>query len=643
MEPVCLALAHSLHVSGFKVKCEAVDLQGTPSVSSSELSQRDSVHHTSGPHGSLGPESGSLPSRQDESVNSATLSSTQRVVAVITQAPPSHQDLVGMALVQLGAVCLHNRTAPDLQAAIITANRSLPPLLAVFTAVTTSVQIPGGVPLPECARGVSQHGNPCSTQGDAAPRKGSRRAGIWVPECLVVCTDTIALSRSKGKGKGKGKASPPLVQWVWLPPGQPGGPFLHDYIRRCDNQAHQPVLPRSLTAMGDHQPIDLDWTTFGLDSGHSRREAHPRRASPDTTPTPFGLLFHCSRCGSTLVANALRFWTSSSPQSAVVSEPGALNDLLIRRLTRWTLGNDAETADASIATVLSSLGARWAANSTVESAPPSPCVIKASSWNIFGIDVLLDACRGHPIAAAPDSMGSDIDDSGSDGHCPWVFIYRDPIEVAVSELASEGGWLKLGRHQPNVVSKLITRVRWPGVPANGSSNATAVEAGGGEAMPKSSEDSDHLVHLPLDSDVVILSEVVGAYFDVALQALAAVPNGWVLNYSDIVDNPEEALASVHRVLIGLDPPTALDPAVLGRYSKAASATASSAATTPSTGAREHTHIDDRARKWKAGSQVPGLTEAIDVRCSKSYARLQGHDRRLLRPHPPEPLGRNPRD
>jgi hypothetical protein len=64
---VCLALAHSLHVSGFKVKCEAVDLQGTPSVSSSELSQRDSVHHTSGPHGSLGPESGSLPSRQDES------------------------------------------------------------------------------------------------------------------------------------------------------------------------------------------------------------------------------------------------------------------------------------------------------------------------------------------------------------------------------------------------------------------------------------------------------------------------------------------------------------------------------------------------------------------------------------------------
>jgi hypothetical protein len=128
----------------------------------------------------------------------------------------------------------------------------------------------------------------------------------------------------------------------------------------------------------------------------------------DSEPTlePAGMIFHLSRCGSTLVSRLL----CTVPGVVVLAEPAPLNALL--RLDH-SLVDDATLARL-VRLVVRALGRR-------RHADERRLVLKCTSWNIRRRAVL--------AAAFPDT--------------PWIWVQRDPVHVVASLLAEPPGWLGL--------------------------------------------------------------------------------------------------------------------------------------------------------------------------------------------------------
>eukprot|EP00038_Savillea_parva_P012368 m.204156 g.204156 ORF g.204156 m.204156 type:complete len:615 (-) comp22427_c0_seq1:85-1929(-) len=535
-------------------------------------------------------------------------------VVIVTQAPPAHRDLVGQRLVQAGDTALHKLTTRDLRTAVSGLDKGDDKTrlrLAVFTkprdimcpddngnsAGATRDRGRDGAGDGAGERGSNDTVGQPSIQGSieraerpqatTLAKDGKSDSGpfVWQPESLVHVHNAHDQMARSGVA----------LQWVRLPRGLPGGPFLHDYVRALDEAASSPALLRAVTALTDARPHTQPTVARSSLAQHQRYR-------------PTALVFHCSRCGSTLVSNALRAWASADGQpGAVVSEPGALNDLLIRRLTRWTPGEVAATvADAAMTTVLDALGTDWVGETRLA----TPYIIKLSSWNILGADVILNTCRQQTSGA----MRHDVANGGR-AECPWVFVYRDPVEVAASELLHEGGWLRLGRHQPATMHRLLTRTLWE---KDGTHDAACTPRHT-DSSDDATTQSDGAPRVSLGTDIDILSETIGAYFDAALTALEHTSSGWVINYNDIVDHPQSALSDIYRALTGSDPPMPLDPTILSRYSKSPASTAST---------RQHNRVEDAHRKKGALAQTPGLTETVTARCHAAFLKLQAHERRL---------------
>ena len=118
-----------------------------------------------------------------------------------------------------------------------------------------------------------------------------------------------------------------------------------------------------------------------------------RGAAPD------GLIFHLSRCGSTLAAQML----AAHPGAFVLSEPGPLNDVV-------TLPADAldEVRRASLL--------RATARALGVHAPPGArFAIKLDAWHARRIALFE---RAFP-------------------NVPWFFVYRDPLEVLISHMMTQ--------------------------------------------------------------------------------------------------------------------------------------------------------------------------------------------------------------
>ena len=128
----------------------------------------------------------------------------------------------------------------------------------------------------------------------------------------------------------------------------------------------------------------------------------------DSVP-PTGFIFHSSRCGSTLVANACRAITNS----IVLSEANAIDKLVARFIT-----------DAPEGTVNESLYSVFLR-----------AVVHALSQRRIGSERLLfvkfSCCSVAQIKRITRIWP----------HVPWVFLYRDPVETIVSNISSVPPWL----------------------------------------------------------------------------------------------------------------------------------------------------------------------------------------------------------
>jgi hypothetical protein len=131
-------------------------------------------------------------------------------------------------------------------------------------------------------------------------------------------------------------------------------------------------------------------------------------AALDNEPSlePAGMIFHLSRCGSTLVSRLL----GTLPGVVVLAEPTPLNALL---------GLDADRVDE--ATLVRVVRPLVRALGRCRHGDERWLVLKCSSWNIRRRAVL--------AAAFPET--------------PWVWVQRDPVQVLASLLAEAPGWLGL--------------------------------------------------------------------------------------------------------------------------------------------------------------------------------------------------------
>jgi hypothetical protein len=137
------------------------------------------------------------------------------------------------------------------------------------------------------------------------------------------------------------------------------------------------------------------------------------REAPGVPPT--GFIFHMSRCGSTLVAQMC----AALARSIVISEAPAIDQILsvpLRdpRITRgqriaWFRG------------MVQALGQRRAGDE-------NRYFIKFDSWHVFELPLILEAFP----------------------NVPWVFLYRDPVEVMVSHQRRPGSQMIPGMLAPRL-------------------------------------------------------------------------------------------------------------------------------------------------------------------------------------------------
>lgn len=110
-----------------------------------------------------------------------------------------------------------------------------------------------------------------------------------------------------------------------------------------------------------------------------------------------GLIFHLSRCGSTLVSRML----GALPAHVVLSEPETLEG--VWQAAAWSPGVDDETRARWLRGLIHAHGAR-------RFPEERRLVVKLDPWHILDAEVIRRACPG----------------------VPCVYVYREPVEILVS-------------------------------------------------------------------------------------------------------------------------------------------------------------------------------------------------------------------
>ncbi len=175
---------------------------------------------------------------------------------------------------------------------------------------------------------------------------------------------------------------------------------------------------RTLLTVGvdDPEAVRLDLPFYHHAIEHLQANGAPERTfeldqldSPSSTRPLGGFVFHASRCGSTLVAQAI----ATMAGHTVIAEAQPINASLYLRDDRQRL----------TVTLLRAM-CQWRPNDQV--------FIKQTSINVT---------RGaRHLADFPNAN--------------WVFVYRDPVEIMVSIARSDAGWSR-ARHEPSHAARLL--------------------------------------------------------------------------------------------------------------------------------------------------------------------------------------------
>lgn len=179
----------------------------------------------------------------------------------------------------------------------------------------------------------------------------------------------------------KGAAGPEF-DWTYFGMGGLTRPFFEDSVRQAG------ALPLNRLMRMRHSLDDLTAN------------------SPDDAEAPAGFIFHLSRCGSTLLARLL----AEYPGHAKISEPEPLDTVL-----QWAMAQPLDSDGGfSFATLRA---VRAIVRALMHNLPPETrTFFKLDCWHVGAFPVIR--------AAFPD--------------IPCVFLYRDPLEVAVSQRATPG-------------------------------------------------------------------------------------------------------------------------------------------------------------------------------------------------------------
>lgn len=184
----------------------------------------------------------------------------------------------------------------------------------------------------------------------------------------------------------------PMVDWSYLGEIRFTDSFFEQTIERC--------LRHPFNLLFRHQtPIEI---------------LEEVETGPHLKPT--GFIFHMSRCGSTLVSQTL----AALPQNIVLSEPGLVDTIL-----RAQFRDPAATEERRIAWLRGIIAALGRPRNTEE----RHYFIKFDSWSAFDLPLIR---RAFP-------------------EVPWIFLYRDPVEVMVSQVRSRGSQMVPGVIAPETL------------------------------------------------------------------------------------------------------------------------------------------------------------------------------------------------
>jgi hypothetical protein len=208
----------------------------------------------------------------------------------------------------------------------------------------------------------------------------------------------------------------PHVRWMELEPSELSEPFFFQTVarkRRCLPPAHE-----------RDTAVDL-LRYVGSRSSAAR---------------PAGVICHISRCGSTLIGNALR-----AAGARVVSEAAPVEALFAPYASAiWPFPLD--LWEAMRGELLSSLAAVFGRDTRNTDESPVKLVIKFSSPCILALPFIR-------------SVWPEV---------PCLIVTRDPIEVIISNLQAPGGWLR-------AKNKPLTASNWLGLGDLDLTNMTSVE------------------------------------------------------------------------------------------------------------------------------------------------------------------------
>ena len=187
--------------------------------------------------------------------------------------------------------------------------------------------------------------------------------------------------------------SRPFVEWCYVGDAGFTEPFFDQTIRRCLRHPFSRLFYC-------RTPIDT------LAALHAVRPGLP----------PSGFVFHMSRCGSTLIAQML----AALPQTLVIAEAEPI-DAVLR----------ANFQDASLTDEQRIAWLRWMVGALGQPRGEAQrrYVVKFDSWSILDLPLIR---RTFPSV-------------------PWIFVYRDPVEVLVSHRVQPGSQMVPGMLEPGLL------------------------------------------------------------------------------------------------------------------------------------------------------------------------------------------------